>query len=56
MNKNKSMKVQNRPGMVVFLPVVLALRRLRQEDYMFKASLSYIVKPCLRKTDKTKLN
>jgi hypothetical protein len=25
-----------------------ALRRLRQEDYKFKASLDYIARPCLK--------
>jgi hypothetical protein len=28
------------------MPVIPALRRLRQEDYMLKASLDYIVKHC----------
>lgn len=28
-----------------YTPVILALRRLRQEDHEFKTSLSYIVKP-----------
>jgi hypothetical protein len=29
-------------------PVIPALGRLRQEDLKFKASLVYIVKPCLK--------
>lgn len=29
------------------MPVMPALRRMRQEDYMFKVSLSYTVRPCL---------
>lgn len=28
---------------------ISALRKLRQEDYMFESSLCYIVKPCLKK-------
>jgi hypothetical protein len=31
------------------LPVISALGRLRQEDCEFKASLSYIVRTCLKK-------
>lgn len=31
------------------MPVKPALRKLRQEDYMFESSLCYIVKPCLKK-------
>jgi hypothetical protein len=39
-----------------YTPVVPALRRLRQENCEFQASLDYIVKPCLKKnkTNKTK--
>jgi hypothetical protein len=32
-------------------PVSPALRRLKQEDHKFKATLDYIVRPCLRKTN-----
>jgi hypothetical protein len=35
------------------IPVVLALRKLNQEDYEFKVSLDYIARPCL-KTPKPK--
>jgi hypothetical protein len=31
-----------------FKPVIPALRRVRQEDCEFKASLVYIVSPCLK--------
>jgi hypothetical protein len=29
--------------------IILALRRLRQKDHEFEASLAYIVKSCLKK-------
>jgi hypothetical protein len=31
-----------------YMPIILALRKLMQEDYKFKASLSYIARPCLK--------
>jgi hypothetical protein len=41
-----------------YIPVIPALRRLRQENYKFKASLCYIERPCLqfreRKREKKK--
>jgi hypothetical protein len=30
-------------------PAILALRRLRQEDHKFQASLDYIARSCLKK-------
>jgi hypothetical protein len=34
---------------MVVLPIIPALGRQRKEELEFKASLGYIVKPCLRK-------
>jgi hypothetical protein len=39
-----------------YKPITSALRRLRQEDCEFKASLDYIVRPCLKKKIKTNNN
>lgn len=36
------------PGMM-HGPVILIFRRLRQENYEFRASLIYVLIPCLRK-------
>jgi hypothetical protein len=35
-----------------FTPIIPALRRLRQEDHEFKASLGYIARPCLKNKPK----
>jgi hypothetical protein len=43
-----------KPGVVVHVPVIQALRRLRQEHCEFKASLGYIARSCLKKKKKTK--
>jgi hypothetical protein len=32
-----------------YRPVISAFGMLRQEDYQFKASLDFIVRPCLKK-------
>jgi hypothetical protein len=37
---------------MVYTPLLSALRRLRQEDHEFEVSPSYIVRPCLKKTNK----
>jgi hypothetical protein len=36
------------------MPVIPALRRLRQKDYKFKANLGYIAEPCLKKKKKVR--
>jgi hypothetical protein len=38
------------------MPDIPAFGRLRQEDLKFKASLSYIVRPCLKQREKKKKN
>jgi hypothetical protein len=35
-----------------YIPVITVLRRLRQEDHELEVSLSYIVRPCLKKINK----
>jgi hypothetical protein len=34
------------------MPVIMALRRWRQEDFKFKTSLGYIARFCLKKLKK----
>jgi hypothetical protein len=33
----------------LYMPVILPLRKLRQEDCEFQASLGYIMRPCVKK-------
>jgi hypothetical protein len=37
---------------MLHIPVIPALRKLRQDDCKFKASLGYITTPCLKKKKK----
>jgi hypothetical protein len=37
-----------------YMPVISTLGRKRQEDHKFKASLGYVVEPCLKKPNQTK--
>jgi hypothetical protein len=41
---------------VVYTSIIPALRRQRQEDHKFKASLGYMVTPCLKKPKTTKID
>jgi hypothetical protein len=34
------------------MPIIQALRRLRQKNFEFKASQGYIARPCLKKKKK----
>jgi hypothetical protein len=38
--------------MMVQMPVIPALRRLRQEECEFQVSLGYMVRPCLKEKKK----
>jgi hypothetical protein len=37
-----------------YTPVIIALRRLRQEDYKFEASMGNTARPCQKKKQKRK--
>jgi hypothetical protein len=42
-------KVYNSSLALWDMPVILALRKLKQENSEFQASLGYMVRPCLKK-------
>jgi hypothetical protein len=48
----KKKKSQGRSQVWWYMPVISALRRLRQEDGEFKASLGYTAGPSLKKLNK----
>jgi hypothetical protein len=49
-NPQSHQKTEKKPqlGMVVYMPIIPALRRLRQKDLEFKASLGYVTRPYVK--------
>jgi predicted SprT family Zn-dependent metalloprotease len=46
------LKIMNGSHEWCHMPAMLEFRRLRQKNCEFKASLDYVVRPCLRKKKK----
>jgi hypothetical protein len=43
-----TVKIWQEPGVVGYMPIIPALRRLRQEDDKFEVKLCYTARPCIK--------